>query len=444
MIVAPLAMSSLCVAIAALLTKECVASRTSITLRAQRSIGTIILPLGISFITFQKIAFLVDVYRAGDKGYGIVKFGLFVTFFPQLIAGPIVHHAEFIPQIKDDVRGRLDPLNLTIGLTIFIIGLLKKIVIADTMASYSTPAFTAAEHGVTLTFIEAWGAALGYTLQLYFDFFGYTDMAIGLARMFGFRLPLNFFSPYKAGSIIEFWRRWHMTLSRFLRDYLYVVLGGNRKGHARRFVNLFLTMLIGGIWHGAGWTFVVWGALHGVYLTINHAWRAVTKAAGIELRGYAWHVVAHALTFTSVVVAWVFFRAASVDVAIKMLRSMAGANGFALPVEMRSFGVRTLLKKLEALGVSVPAQHLNYFWGWRQVAIIAALLLIVWIAPNTTEIMARFRPGLIPHGWRTTAGTRLSRLQWRPQAAHAIPVGMMLLLALLLLHRPTEFIYFQF
>ena len=246
---------------------------------AQRLIGhvgplpEIVLPLGISFFTFTQIAFLVDAHRGLAREYSFTHYTLFVTYFPHLIAGPILHHREMMPQFDRRSTYTLDWDNVAVGLTMFIIGLFKKTVIADDMAAFASPAFDAAAGGTQLTLLEAWGAALAYTFQIYFDFSGYTDMALGASRMFGIVLPLNFRSPYKAANIIDFWRRWHITLSRFLRDYVYIPLGGNRKTVPRRYENLLLTMLVGGLWHGAGWTFVFWGALHGIYLVVNHGWR---------------------------------------------------------------------------------------------------------------------------------------------------------------------------
>ncbi|MCG8098700.1 MAG: MBOAT family protein, partial [Candidatus Thiodiazotropha taylori] len=237
------------------------------------NIERIVLPLAISFFTFQQIAYLVDAYRKETNEYNFLKYCLFVTFFPQLIAGPIVHHKEMLPQFDQDSIYKINNHYLALGLTIFSIGLFKKVVLADNVAVYANLIFSAAENGEPLSFFEAWVGALAYTFQLYFDFSGYSDMAIGLAYMFGIKLPINFNSPYKATSIIDFWRRWHITLSRFLRDYLYFTLGGNKMGLVRRYANLFITMLLGGIWHGAGWTFVFWGMLHGFYLMVNHAWR---------------------------------------------------------------------------------------------------------------------------------------------------------------------------
>ncbi len=230
--------------------------------------------LAISFFTFQKIAYLVDSYLGKVKEKSFINYVLFAAFFPQLIAGPIVHYSEMFPQFKKPDTYHFQWPRFTDGLTLFLLGLAKKVVLADEFARYSDVVFNGAQAGAAITLVPAWVGALSYTLQLYFDFSGYSDMAIGLAKMFNIELPLNFWSPYKAGSIIEFWRRWHMTLSRFLRDYVYIPLGGNRGGPVRRYRNLLLTMLVGGIWHGAGWTYVIWGALHGVALAANRLWES--------------------------------------------------------------------------------------------------------------------------------------------------------------------------
>ncbi len=268
------------------------------------SVGSIGLPLGISFFTFTQIAYLVDVYSGKVREFSLLNYFLFVSYFPHLIAGPILHHAEMIPQFRSEKYAfRIE--RLTVGLTIFVIGLFKKVVLADSVSAYVGPVFASPD----VTVIEAWLGALSYTLQIYFDFSGYTDMAIGISYLFGIRLPLNFNSPYKAVSIVDFWRRWHMTLSRFLRNYLYIPLGGNRRGKARRYFNLLATMALGGLWHGANWTFVIWGALHGIYLVINHAVSALAEWSGWPCNGTWWRVSGQAATFLAVVFAWVFFRA---------------------------------------------------------------------------------------------------------------------------------------
>ncbi len=278
----------------------------------------IVLPLGISFFVFQKVSYLIDVKRGDRHEYGLLDFCLFVSFFPQLIAGPLVRHNEIIHQFSADPRGPEMWENLSRGLVLFLIGMGKKLWIADTLAPGVDALFAAAAGGVPST-ASAWAAAGGYALQIYFDFSGYSDMAIGLARMFGLRLPMNFDAPYRAASIRDFWRRWHMTLSRFLRDYLYIPLGGNRHGPARQVLNVVVTMLLGGLWHGANWTFVVWGGLHGLALGVNGLWHR----AGWRLPG----PVGWALTLVFVLVSWVPFRSPDWTTAGHMLAGLLGVGG---------------------------------------------------------------------------------------------------------------------
>lgn len=394
---------------------------------SQLNLPAVVLPIGISFFTFQKIAFLVDVHQGKVQRINFVDFLLFVTFFPQLIAGPIVHHSEVMPQFN---RARAFSLSqFALGLTFFAIGLCKKMVLADTAARFATPQFQAAANGMALDFLAAWSGALAYSAQLYFDFSAYSDMAIGLGQLFGIDLPLNFNSPYKAANIIDFWRRWHMTLSRFLRDYLYIPLGGNRKGPRRRYVNLFLTMLLGGIWHGAGWTFVVWGALHGSYLGINHAWNAFKSALNVgrlgppRLTGFA----ARLLTFASVVVGWVFFRADSVGTALSVLRGMAGGNGFALPAS------------LHALAVTVPASQAPADSGFG-LAVAGAFLLLAVTAPNSQELLG-YSGCRTPSAY-AVAGNRPPT--WQPSLRWALYAGALVAVSLTMFSQVSEFIYFQF
>ncbi|MCP5286924.1 MAG: MBOAT family protein [Burkholderiaceae bacterium] len=290
-------------------------------------IGRVILPIGISFYSFTQIAFLVDTWHGKVREFRPVHYGLFVTYFPHLVAGPVLHHAQMMPQFGNPAVYRFNGAHFMAGVAIFVIGLFKKVVLADGVAPYADAIFVPADGGVVPSSGEAWLAALAYTLQLYFDFSGYSDMAIGLSWMFNIRLPFNFNSPYQATSISDFWRRWHISLSTFLRDYLYVPLGGNRRGPARRYANLAATMVLGGLWHGASWSFVLWGALHGAYLMVNHAFRAMTDrlgwTAGLD-RSRAFAVVAWGLTMLSVVGAWVFFRAQSLEGALRMLWAMSG------------------------------------------------------------------------------------------------------------------------
>ncbi len=279
----------------------------------------IVLPLGISFFTFTQIAFLVDCYKGKVKEYNFLRYTLFVTYFPHLLAGPILHHSEMMPQFGSTRNKVKNYKYIAAGLFLFSIGLFKKVIIADNFAIWANTGFDTAQ---TLSFFEAWATSLSYTFQLYFDFSGYTDMAIGASLLFNIKLPINFNSPYKALDIQDFWRRWHMTLSRFLRDYIYIPLGGNRKSELRIYANLFTTFLLGGFWHGAGWTFIFWGVLHGLALMIHRVW----KSLGLNMNKYlAWFV-----TFNFVNVTWIFFRAKEWDDAIKVVKGMLGLSGFGM------------------------------------------------------------------------------------------------------------------
>ena len=357
---------------------------------------TVALPLGISFFTFQKIAYLVDCWRGETKPYDMLEFSLFVLFFPQLIAGPIIHHADIMPQFSRPQVFRINADNMAQGLMLLAIGLFKKTILADQIAPFADAAFGP---GGSLGVWQAWGGALAYTLQIYFDFSGYCDMAVGLSQMFGIRLPYNFNSPYRAADIIDFWRRWHMTLSAFLRDYLYIPLGGNRLGAGRRYANLLLTMLLGGLWHGAGWTFIIWGLLHGMYLTLAHFWRSFAtrlgwSGAGLFGRGAAWLA-----TFLAVVVAWVFFRAPDVATAGRVLHGMAGLDGV---------GTRP---------------------GLTQAGLTVVECLVAWTLPNSQEIVH---------------GTATGRLRWVPSTGWAILAAGFSLASIFAMNQPSHFLYFNF
>ncbi len=386
----------------------------------QWRLATIVLPLGISFFTFTQIAFLVDAARGEVKETNFIHYGLFVTYFPHLIAGPVLHHKEMMPQFDQPETYRPRWENFSVGLTMFTFGLLKKVALADRIAPYATPVFDAAVAGTPMTPLDAWGGALAYAFQLYFDFSGYSDMAIGISRMFGVTLPLNFDSPYKSINIIDFWRRWHITLSRFLRDYLYVPLGGNRKGLARRYVNLLTTMVLGGLWHGAGWTFVIWGTLHGIYLVINHGWHALRKAAGFPLPktpSFVGRAVGMTMTFAAVVVAWVFFRAANVEAALHVVRPMFGLGGATTPA------------RLFAL---IEIEHRDLA-AW-----LAVLWAIAWLAPNSQQMLAAYGPAFEPVSYQ-------GRLTWRPSFGWLVGISFGLLYAVIKLGgKASEFLYFQF
>lgn len=403
------------------------------------TIEKIILPLAISFFTFQQIAYVVDCFRGQTAERDIVRYALFVVFFPQLIAGPIVHYRETVPQMTRPTMMANVMENLAVGLTYFIFGLFKKLVIADGIAQYATPAFTAVENGYAITFLEAWCAALAYTFQIYFDFSGYSDMAIGLARMFGIKLPINFNSPYKATSIVDFWRRWHMTLSAFLRHYLYFPLGGDRKGRLFQYRNILLVMLLGGLWHGAGWTFVIWGGVHGVMIVIAHLWRRLQGESAEAPRRWWARGLAVGITFIAVVFTWVLFRAESIDGALTVMGGMLGLNGIVLPPTYQA-AVQPVLSLLPDL----EFRTLAYFWGREQIMWFALLLALVWFVPNTHQIMHRFDPALNPPPVDERSIWR--RLDWRPSLPAAVVVSLLGLAVgfMLLIGRQDEFLYFQF
>jgi D-alanyl-lipoteichoic acid acyltransferase DltB (MBOAT superfamily) len=394
----------------------------------------IVLPIGISFFTFTQVAFLVDTFQGKVREYRFTHYVLFVTYFPHLIAGPVLHHKEMMPQFAERKTYLPSADSFAIGLTIFVIGLAKKVLIADTIAPLANPVFEVNAHPAL---IEAWFGALAYTMQLYFDFSGYSDMAIGLSRLFGVRLPLNFNSPYKAENIIDFWRRWHMTLSRFLRDYLYIPLGGNRNGSWARYRNLFVTMLLGGLWHGAGWTFVIWGGLHGFYLILNHGWHYVKEKLRLEkLDSFFGKMIGRGLTFVVVVVAWVFFRAPDLVTALDVLEGMTGLKGIALPS-----WARDQLAWLLQTGWTVKFDGIPYIdFGSLGVPVLGLAFGIVWCAPNTQEIMAKAQPCLE----EVVVNRSLLRIEWRTSRYWLVSISVGFLLCVVSMNKVSEFLYFQF
>ena len=405
------------------------------------AIPDIVLPLGISFYIFQQISYQVDVYRGRVVSHSLINYASLVCFFPHLIAGPIVLQRDALDQFAG-LRFSHGFRNFCLGATIFAIGLFKKVVVADNLAPFATAVFDAADAGAGRSPVEAWCGALAYTFQLYFDFSGYSDMAIGLARLFGIRLPLNFFSPYKATSIIEFWRRWHMTLSGFLRDYLYVPLGGNRHGVARTLLNIVIVMGLGGLWHGAGWNFPLWGLLHGAYLVANHGWLMLAKRSAplTAMRTTStWKVIAWLLTFVAVTCAWVIFRAHTLAGAGIILDAMQFWQHPILLPDTYLVPLGRIGQFLAAFGVEfVNFSMVSTFGGIREVVALAASLLCVLALPNTSELVidrpATWRPEYAsPPWWRW-------RLDWRWAAFAAI----LLTLSLGSIDRPSEFLYFQF
>ena len=376
----------------------------------------IILPLGISFFTFTQIAYLADCHKGIVKERNPVHYLLFITYFPHLIAGPIRHHKQMMPQFAHAKTYRISQENIAIGLTIFAIGMFKKMAIADPLSTFVGPVFAVSKHPGLLSTEEAWLGALAYCLQLYFDFSGYSDMAIGLSRLFGIKMPLNFNSPYKSTSIIDFWRRWHMTLSQFLRDYLYIALGGNRKGKTRRHINLLLTMLLGGLWHGAGWTFIIWGGLHGIYLTANHVFREFFPPSNDKtVAARARAITGWLLTTLGVIFAFVVFRATSVNDAMIVLQAMIGAQS-----------------AIEGDAVIKILEHADEGWDYVLLAGLIALF-----APNTQEIMSRFQPA-------SDAVDSQTRWQWQPSILLALLTAVVLSYSIVNIGQVSEFLYFQF
>lgn len=399
-------------------------------------LAQVILPLGISFITFQKIA-LIDVHAGRVESFTLQDYCLFVLFFPQLIAGPIVHYREMMPQFHR-LSCRFDKDNLSVGMTLLAFGLFKKVFLADNIAPLVTPIYEQAASGSHIGLVQAWIAAVGFTLQIYFDFSGYTDMALGIARVFGIRLPPNFNSPLRASSIVDFWLRWHMTLTRFLTAYIYnpLTLWLTRRRAARglplftqrnmgagAFVELLmfpvlLTMLVSGIWHGAGYTFIVWGVLHGVFLTVNHVWRLQGPRLWRDKSSYVRFMkpAGFVITFTCVAASMVIFRSANLKTATGLLQGLIGLHGIGL----------------NGIGLKKVA-----FW-------IGAGAFIAFVCPNTLQIMSRYEPAL---GWKPTprdGATATARIQWGPSLAWAVAVSIILALGILNLGGQSEFLYWQF
>jgi alginate O-acetyltransferase complex protein AlgI len=393
----------------------------------------IALPIGISFFTFTQIAFLADASKGIVTEYRFVHYLLFVSYFPHLIAGPILHHAEMMPQFAAAAPYRFAARSFGIGLTVFAIGLAKKVLIADPFGDVASPIFAAAHSGVSIRLVAAWVGVLAYTCQLYFDFSGYSDMAIGISKLFGIDLPINFASPYKSTSIIQFWQRWHMTLSRFLRDYLYFPLGGNRKGKLRRYMNLMTTMLLGGLWHGANYTFLIWGGLHGCYLMINHAWRAVfLRRPHPTVLGT---LVSGTVTFLAVAAAWIFFRAEDIPSAFNLLKGITGFNGIAVHEGTSGFwqGMVRVLPQA-ALAPEGALQHLQI--PWTRVALAVRFLgaaVLLLLMPNTQQIAQRIEGTCVAYG-----PSRFYR--------YAVPglAGVLLVAALSQMQKASAFLYFQF
>jgi D-alanyl-lipoteichoic acid acyltransferase DltB (MBOAT superfamily) len=365
-----------------------------------------ILPLGISFFTFQQLTYLVDVYRGKEEENSFTTYALFVSFFPHLIAGPITHHGQILNQLRRLGSGFRSNINFASGLGVFAMGFCKKLLIADELGPVADAVFGAVHAGVALTVNDHWMGTLAYTLQLYFDFSGYSEMALGLGLMFGVRFPANFLSPYKSKSIIEFWRRWHMSLGWFLREYVYYPLGGSRKGPVRRHVNLFMVLLISGIWHGSGWTFIVWGIGHGLLLVANHWWRNHT-----DFRGKLYEFSCHFATLAAVIAGWIVFRSASIPDALAMFRGLFVTRGEVVSV--------------------VDNNH----WIWIAVAGLVCLFL-----PNVIEIWSKYRPCL------TLDKDLLRKSMWtaRLNARWGLIIALLMYVGICRFSRVSPFLYFEF
>ncbi len=387
-----------------------------------------ILPLGISFFTFQQIAYLVSAYRDETKQYGFKDYCLFVSFFPQLIAGPIVKHGEFFPQLKAHCQ-KFALAGIVTGGSFFVIGLSKKVICADPLGEFVGKLFEVVEKGEQLGFFISWLGAIAYSLQIYFDFSGYSDMALGLAYMFGIVLPVNFNSPYRSKSIIEFWENWHITLTRFFREFLYFPLGGNRKGIINQYWNIFIVMILCGFWHGAGWNFIVWGGIHACLIIVNHMWRKINKI-NVHGRWKTFYLMASwCVTFITISMSWVVFRAVSLKHAITYLQCM-------VPRESSWILASENFKQLGSFDYPL------FFY----VMVLVFLLAVVVLFPNTQHIFSRafFMKEKPDKGTRGHIFLLTPHLKWYPNIIWGFLVGALLFICTLGIFTETQFIYFRF
>lgn len=347
--------------------------------KSEFALRNIVLPLGISFFTFQQISYIIDFYRGGVPHYRFLDYALFVSFFPQLIAGPIVTHEELVPQLRDESRKCFDWENFVRGVYIFTLGLAKKVLLADTFGNAVNIGFSDVA-GLDTT--NAVIVMLAYTIQIYFDFSGYCDMAVGAAKMLNIELPVNFDSPYKAFTVAEFWKRWHITLTRFFTKYVYIPLGGNRKGQARTYLHVMIVFCVSGLWHGANWTFIMWGACHGLFVVINRAFKGYFEKLHPALN---WLI-----TFSFLNVTWVVFRADTIRDAVRLLNRIVQLKfGVIDPDIIECFNLpefRFLLNQVIKLPI------LKYYPGILLLAFFVVSLLIILGSENAYERMERFRP----------------------------------------------------
>jgi len=426
----------------------------------------IILPLGISFFTFTQIGFLVDVSRGLTSEASLGRYLLFVTYFPHLIAGPLLHHKQVMPQFLDKTAFRLNAENITVGLTIFVLALAKKIFLADSFGEIVDPIFQSVDSGHQPKLFEAWSVALAYAMQMYFDFSAYSEMAIGLSLMFNIRLPLNFNSPFKANSVIDYWQRWHISLTKYIYEYLYtpITLKFMRLGLGKSPVTEYIytvllptiiTFLIIGLWHGANWTFIVFGALHASYMVINYLWISLKKRNKWKPSSLSYLLICRILTYMSVVIALVFFRAETVSTGLRVVEGMFGGNGISLPSSI------TNILPSELISLARPyvyfegllpntATQLNPLWV---ICLLGVGHVIVWSLPNIHQIMNKYkisvedlnnksqkiRSTVQKFGW-------LQSIAWRPTTAGALSLGVLFfcLIVAMASNKPSTFLYYQF
>ena len=391
-------------------------------------------PLALSFTTFVQIAFLVETARQPASA-PFPRYAMFVSFFPHLIAGPIVRWSELGQQLADKIRYRVNWENMACGLTVFCLGLSKKVLFADNLASFVSPVFSAASLGLPITAVAAWGASFAYSLQLYFDFSGYSEMAVGLGLLFNLKLPLNFAAPFRATSIIDFWRRWHITLSRFLRDFLYVPLGGKKSGTIRRSLNLFVTMVIGGLWHGANWTFISWGAFHGVLLTLNHLWRSLRGVRPSTVTG---RLIGWTLTFVAFVISMTLFRAPDIQTAGRIFEAMIGLGHAPVdPPLLVSFDFWALEQGY--VTEMFVRRWLGSYWSVVGTLVTLILLAAALALPDTMEFV-NYREGEPHSDWRRPRRI----LTWSPSIVWAVTILALFGVVFANLGSFSEFLYYQF
>lgn len=425
------------------------------------TLKNLIIPLGISFITFEQIAYLVDTYKGKIKDHNPIHYCLFIGFFPQLISGPIVRYRELAPQLKSSKVFQFNYEDFSVGLTIFSIGLFKKVIIADNLSPHVSLIYDAVTEGTSLSFMEAWIGILAHTLRLYFDFSGYSDMAIGVARMFGIKLPLNFDSPYKTTNISQFWSHWHMTLTRFFRDYLYLPLSrwlktwplgkGQIAQQRATAINAFVGLSITGLWHGAGWNFLAWGGLHGIYFILYQQWRDFLKSKGKNLKDSPWwsQLIGWFFTFFAWMFALVLSRTENISQTLSMWSSMLAFNGISLPSSLENN-----LSFLKVLGFEFSGLMPNFIYNsiypsevLQLLQLIMILLIIVLFTPNTQQWMGQYKPAVDYYAGRIKGQWKANiwkKLQWKPSSIFAFISFFLLAISLFSLNHEQPFIYFQY